>query len=312
MNSLSTDKSNNYPIGIFLWRRHAHLDTILQEIIKYGPSKLYLYIDGARNHDDEVGINNVLQTCRLNLNNVAFEVSYDIAKEHLGLNKRFRSGLNHLFTNELCAIVLEDDTIPSPFFFEFCSYYLKNCYHRTDIVAINGFFKSNNMFLSKHDIKGAFTHHIFNPWGWASWSHKILPLYNPDLKKVDWWQGLWVFSMWWNFDLYRLRLKLLNDVKSGKLQTWDVQLQWSIFLAHKKVLTTPINLISNVGNDTLASTFVASSKDFNQPLETANSLIFDNPIKHIIDYDKLLCHSKSNYRFIIKRITQLKDKLFLR
>ena len=91
--------------------------------------------------------------------------------------------------------------------------------------------------------------------GWAGWANYQTLLLNPDLKNVNWWQGLWVFSLWWNLDLYRLRVKLLNDIKSGKLQTWDVQLQWSIFLAHKKVLTAPINLISGCFTNPNSSTF---------------------------------------------------------
>ena len=310
MNNITNSKSEKVAVGIFLWRRNAHLDVILREIINYGPSKLYVFIDGARNENDLVGINNVLNTCKTNLNHVEFEVAYDIAEKHFGLNKRFRTGIQELFSNEKCAIVLEDDTIPSPFFFEFCSYYLKKCYQDSDIVAINGFLKSDNSFVVNHDVKGAFTHHIFNPWGWASWSHKILPIYNPDIKKVNWLQSFCVFSLWWNFDLFRLRSRLLKDIEMGKLNTWDVQLQWSIFLHHKRVLTSPLNLISNVGNDNLASTSIASSKDFNRPLDNGALDIFRYDIKHLNEYDKVLSNSKSNYRFLIKKIYKLKQRFF--
>lgn len=298
-----------YPVAIFLWRRRINLDVILGEIIKYGPSHLYIFVDGARNEEDRQDINLVVQICNSNLLGKNIEFTYDMAPTHFGLHHRYRTGINTLFSKEECAIILEDDTIPSPDFFDFCSFYLKELFHRKDIVAINGFLKTDDDFLTANNVKGAFTHHIFNPWGWASWSHKLLPLYNPDIKSVSWWQSLWVFILWRNIELFNLRCRLLREVESGKLITWDVQLQWSIFLKHKKVLTSPINLVSNVGNDEFASTFVAGSKDFNQPTEK-NKLDFLNwPIRHIKEYDKVLSRSKSNYRYFIKKLIRLKQSV---
>lgn len=309
MNSNIKNASPKYPVAIFLWRRRVNLDVILGEIKKYDPPHLYIFVDGARNAEDKQEIDLVVQICNNKLLGTNIGITYDMAPVHFGLHKRYRTGINTLFNKAESAIILEDDTIPSPDFFEFCSYNLTECYHRKDIVAINGFLKTDDDFLKELNVKEAFTHHIFNPWGWASWSHKILPLYNPDIKKVSWWQSLWVFTLWWNFDLFYLRRRLLRDVESGKLITWDVQLQWSIFLKHKKVLTSPINLISNVGNDEFASTFVAGSKDFNQPTVKNKLDFLNSPIRHIKEYDMVLSRSKSNYRFFIKKLQKLKQRV---
>lgn len=312
MNNRASTTNKSYAVGVFMWRRDAHLALILEAIKQYGPSKLYLFVDGARNENDQVDINRVLSTCKIALQNVPFEVIYDVAPNHIGLNKRFRTGIHHLFSAEPCAIVLEDDTIPALSFFEFCTYYLSACFDSKDIVAINGYFKMGTSFDKDHSLKGPFTHHIFNPWGWASWGHKILPLYNPDIQSVNVWQSFRVFSLWWNLDLYRLRRKLLHNIESGILNTWDVQLQWSIFLARKKVLTTPINLISNVGNDALASTFIAGSADFNQPVSELPSDFYSSEIRHLPSYDFILCRSKPNRVYIKKQIRKIADKLFFK
>lgn len=310
MNNKASVTTISYAVGVFMWRRDAHLDLILEAIKQYGPSKLYLFVDGARNDDDQVDINRVLHTCEIALQNVSFDVVYDVAPAHMGLNKRFRTGIHRLFSMEPCAIVLEDDTIPASSFFDFCSYYLSTCFDSRDIVAINGYFKMGTTFADEYSLKGPFTHHIFNPWGWASWGHKILPLYNPDIKSVNVWQSFRVFALWWNIDVYRLRRKLLRNIELGILNTWDVQLQWSLFLARKKVITTPVNLISNVGNDSLASTFIAGSNDFNQPVAELSPDIYSAAIRYLPKYDHVLCRSKSNGVYIKKQIKKVLGKFF--
>jgi hypothetical protein len=310
MNKETSSANIKYAVGVFMWRRDAHLTLILEAIKQYGPSKLYLFVDGARSEEDQVGINQVLNTCESVLQDVLFEVVYDIAPNHMGLNRRFRTGIHRLFSAEACAIVLEDDTIPALSFFEYCNYYLSACFDNNDIVAINGYFKMGTSFVKENNLKGPFTHYIFNPWGWASWGHKILPLYNPDIQSVNIWQSLRVFSLWWNLDVYRLRRKLLRNIELGILNTWDVQLQWSIFLARKKVLTTPINLVSNVGNDALATTFIAGSTDFNQPVGELSANFYLAKIRHLPSYDYILCRSKTNRVFIKKQVRKVVDNFF--
>lgn len=297
-------ENTKYAVGMFMWRREAHIANILQVIKRYNPTRLYLFFDGPRNLDDERAIETVKQLCSSTLNNVSFEVIVDALQEHGGLNKRFRTGLNRIFTEEPAAIILEDDTVPDITFFEYCSFYLTHFQNRNDIVAINGFYKYVPRFAHRFHPNTPFTNYIFNPWGWASWSHKFLPLYNPDIKSVSWWNAIRVFFLWKNFDLYRLRRRLLRDVETGKLHTWDVQLQWSLFLARKKVLTPHINLIQNVGNDSLASTFVAGASDFEQKAGNINNDAMILSVPHIPDYDLALCKSKRNLAYLKKLISR--------
>ena len=292
--------NHKYAVGMFMWRREAHIATILEVIKTYNPARLYLFFDGPRNPEDAQDIETVMQLCTTTLNNVSFEVVIDALQVHGGLNKRFRTGLARIFNEESAAIILEDDTVPDPTFFEYCSFYLTHFNHRNDIIALNGFYKNVPGFTHRFHPASPFTNYIFNPWGWASWSHKFIPLYNPDIKTISWWHAIRVFFLWKNFDIYRLRRRLLHDVETGKLQTWDVQLQWSIFLNRKKVLTPHVNLIQNVGNDALASTFVAGASDFNQKAGSISKDDMILSVPHIPDYDLALCKSKRNITFLKK------------
>lgn len=292
--------SNKYAVGMFMWRREANIEAILKQVIAYGPTQLFLFFDGPRNPIEQQEIDQVKSVCMRLLHNVPFTVVVDALPIHGGLNKRFRTGLHRLFSEAPAAIVLEDDTVPDASFFDYCSFYLSQFFDREDIVAINGFYKKVASFEAKHKVQGPFTNYIFNPWGWASWSHKFQPLYNPDIKTISWWQAIRVFLLWRNFDIYKLRRRLLRDVETGKLHTWDVQLQWSLFLAEKKVLTPSVNLIQNVGNDALASTFVAGASDFEQKANHLDSTYFNIQVPHWPDYDLALCKSKRNLKFLRK------------
>lgn len=291
-----------YAVGMFMWRREANIEAILKQVIAYGPPHFYLFFDGARNASEQLEIDQVKSICSHLLQSVPFDVIIDALPSHGGLNKRFRTGLHRIFSEAPCAIILEDDTVPDASFFEYCTYYLTHFFDREDIVAINGFYKKVATFESKYAVETPFTNYIFNPWGWASWSHKFQPLYNPDIKSVTWWQAIRVFLLWMNFDIFRLRRRLLRDVETGKLHTWDVQLQWSLFLKGKKVLTPPVNLIQNVGNDALASTHVAGVSDFQQKAVHMRKTHFKNQVPHWPDYDLVLCKSRRNLKFIRKVI----------
>lgn len=130
------------------------------------------------------------------------------------------------------------------------------------------------------------------------------------LKVYHFLTALAFFCLWGNLDLYQLRRRLLRDVESNKLHTWDVQLQWSIFLAKKKVLTPPVNLVKNVGNDSLASTFVAGKSDFEQDYFNLPEATLQLETSHLPSYDIELCRSKSNLVYIKNKLRNIKGKLF--
>ena len=56
------------------------------------------------------------------LDNISWDCKVEklYSNENLGLKKRFKSGLDTIFSQEESLIILEDDTLPTVSFFRFC------------------------------------------------------------------------------------------------------------------------------------------------------------------------------------------------
>ena len=61
------------------------------------------------------------------------------ADRHMGLYQRWHSGLNEIFKKEKSLIILEDDTLPSKTFFQFCDQMLVKYQYNHQISQINGY-----------------------------------------------------------------------------------------------------------------------------------------------------------------------------
>ncbi len=90
----------------------------------------------------------------------------DYAAENLGCRDRVASGLDRVFAEVEEAIILEDDCLPDPSFFGFCSELLARYRHDERIMHIGG----TNLAAGRIRTADSywFTHHAWI-WGWATW-----------------------------------------------------------------------------------------------------------------------------------------------
>ena len=247
--------NKKYPVALFLWQRPENTKIILEKIASYMPDKLLIVVDGPRNDTDKVNIQAVLDEITKIEQVCSFPVLINAAEIHFGLKKRFVTGFEWIFNNvEEEIIVLEDDTIPSISFFQYCSTALEHYKSDRQVAVICGSYRLHDDHRLHEKITEPFFNNIFCAWGWATWKSKFVPLYNPNLKRFN--KLIKINSIYHmkNYDLFKKRYTVLKKIIDGKLDTWDVQLQWNIILNKKKVLTPHINLIFNNGLDELAAT----------------------------------------------------------
>ena len=85
---------------------------------------------------------------------------------NLGCAKRVQTGLDYVFENEEMAIILEDDTLPDPSFFNFCEELLERYKHDKRVAHISGC----NLHSNAVNFKESYCFSsIVNIWGWATW-----------------------------------------------------------------------------------------------------------------------------------------------
>jgi len=150
-----------------MFNRPDSTKRVIQAVVEAAPRAVYLIADGPRPdhlHDVEA-----CETVR----QIATEQDWScpvhtlFAPANMGLKNRFVSGLDWLFDREEQAIILEDDCVPDPSFFRYCTELLERYRDDERVGMISG-----NNFLRGETVSDDSYFFSTDPriWGWATWS----------------------------------------------------------------------------------------------------------------------------------------------
>jgi len=246
------------PVVLIIFNRPEHTRKVLEQIRQIRPKKLYVIADGPRAEkplDPEL----VLE-CRRLADAIDWncDVVRDYSEKNLGCRERVVTGLSKVFNQEDRAVILEDDCLPSKSFFYFMKTLLDRYADDTRVGSIGGTLPTGicapgqeSYFFSKYP----------QIWGWGTWS-RVWKNYDasilewPDLRKTDFLErqlrNKKSIKRWkWNFD----------RIYNNKIDTWDYQFVFNIWLHNMITVMPSKNLISNIGFGPEAThTFDSSSK----------------------------------------------------
>ncbi|MDX9751327.1 MAG: nucleotide-diphospho-sugar transferase [Flavobacteriales bacterium] len=232
------------PVLFLIFNRPDTTARVFEQVRRARPPKLYVAGDGPRKH--RTGEADVVQQVRravLDRVDWPCEVHTLLREENLGCRRAVSSAITWFFTHEERGIILEDDCLPSPSFFPFCTELLER--HKDDerIAGITG---DHRPLESHHppDTYGLVGYPLI--WGWASW-RRVWQHYDVDMKG---WTGD-------PDDLPRLAAKPRNTkrflrtvfdaVKAGEIDTWDFQFNYLCQERRMDFLHPHVNLITNIG-----------------------------------------------------------------
>ena len=233
------------PVALIIFNRPDKTKIVFEEIRKAKPAELFIIADGPRKNVDKDY--HLCNKTREVVENIDWDchVYKNYSEINLGTRVRPSSGLEWVFTKTDEAIILEDDCLPHPSFFEYCQTLLEHHKNNYNINMISG---SN--FISKYSNKNysyyfSVFHHF---WGWATWKRswelfdlemkswpalkasKLLYQTIPDKKSAKYWETLF------------------DDVYNGKISTsWDYQWYYSSWKNKNLAIIPSVNLISNIG-----------------------------------------------------------------
>lgn len=244
--------SMDTPVLLIAWRRPHTLRQVIHAIRPVAPTRLYVACDGPNPNrpgeaervaatraviEDEIGwpckierlYSDVNQGCRLGVS-LAITWFFDQVEE---------------------GIILEDDCVPHPAFFPFCTTLLERYRNDMRVWCISG----NNFQNGQWRGDGSYYFSRYNHcWGWASW-RRCWQHYDANLSK---WPALrdsgflkTIFpdsaeSKYWSRIWQRL-------IDTGIPNTWDYQWTFTCLMNNGLTALPNRNLVHNVGFGAYAS-----------------------------------------------------------
>lgn len=174
------------------------------------------------------------------------DVRFNFAEQNLGCKQRVSSGLDWVFSQVERAIVLEDDCLPHPTFFDFCDALLDRYANDERVWAITG---SNFQNGQVHGEAAYYFARYNHCWGWASW-RRAWEHYRGDLPFWPTWRD----SASWAALLpdpveRRYWAKNFDRVYHNAIDSWAYAWLASIWHGGGLTATPNVNLIHNIGFD---------------------------------------------------------------
>jgi len=207
------------------------------------PAKLYVAADGPRKNKPGEDL-----LCKKTRDLIQIDWPCELKtlyrESNLGCGRAVSAALNWFFEQEESGIIIEDDILPHPSFFEYCQKMLEKYKDDESVMHINGCNFQDG--IKRGD--GSYYFSAFpHVWGWAGW-RRAWKRYDFNLSDVNYFYNLNKLAYYfrdkkiWNY-WYPIFFKMNQKM----IDTWDYQWNYAIWNSKGKVITPQVNMISNIG-----------------------------------------------------------------
>lgn len=228
------------PVAFFIFNRPDVTAKVFAKIAAARPRKLLLVADAPRSAEETDGC----RAARAVVEKIDWEceVLRNFSEVNLGCRRRVSSGLDWVFSQVEEAIILEDDCLPTPSFFDYCSNLLERYRDDERIMHISG--DNFQRGQSRTDASYYFSHypHI---WGWASW-RRAWQYY--DVTMATWPANrALIRGLFANEEEANFWAEKFDRVYAGKIDTWAHQWTYTCLSQSGLTIAPNVNLVSNIG-----------------------------------------------------------------
>ena len=237
-------ESFSTPVLFILFNRPDTTRRVFEAIRQVKPSRLYIAADGPRENKpgEDLKVHAVREYAMSNID-WGCEVKTLFREKNLGCKLGVSCAIDWFFENEEEGIILEDDTLPDVSFFPFCAQLLEKYRQDERVMMISGDnFQRGGKTCSYSYYFSKYCH----IWGWASWRrawkhYDVNMRFWPELREKASLLGILDKKeyVYWS--------KYFDDIFSGRVDTWDVQLVFSCFIQKAVAISPAVNLVSNIG-----------------------------------------------------------------
>lgn len=239
--------TTNEPVLLIAFNRPDEFTALIERLRETQPRHLYVAIDGPRagNADDAINVSR----CRDLVATIDWtqDVRTNFQEHNLGCGRGVATALNWFFESEERGIILEDDILPQPSFFDFCSELLDRFEDDDRVFAISGC----NFVPPAHQSQPASSYRfsrVPHIWGWATW-RRSWDLYRFDMS--EWTTRMSNRRLWRvsgrspsGFVFWR---SIFDLMARQQVDTWDMQLVFEGMVRDMWTATSNVNLVDNIG-----------------------------------------------------------------
>ena len=239
--------TTNEPLLLIAFNRPDEFTALIERLREIQPSRIYVAIDGPRvgNAQDTLEVSR----CRYLVSTIDWtqDVRTNFHEHNLGCGLGVATALEWFFAHEERGIILEDDILPQPSFFDYCTELLDHYEDDERVLAISGcnFVPLEHQSRPEYSYRFSRVPHI---WGWATW-RRSWALY--DLDMSDWTSRMSSRRLWKvsgrspaGFVFWRSIFDLMSR---KQVDTWDMQLVFEGMVREMWTATSNVNLVDNIG-----------------------------------------------------------------
>ncbi len=233
------------PVLLIIFNRPKITQLVFDAIKQQKPKQLFVAADGPRQDKKED-----IEKCRAT-RKIIEQVDWNCdlktlyRDENIGCGYGPSKGISWFFEHVEEGIILEDDCLPSPSFFTYCTELL--CLYKTneDIYMINGF---NSLGRWNDQNQSYFKTHISASWGWATWKRAWGKFeYNIDGWKIQENKAKILNALGKQKYFNQFGKDFDHIVKHNPSDIWDVQWLYARLFNNGMTLNPALNLVSNIG-----------------------------------------------------------------
>jgi len=241
------DKVNkvNVPVALIIFNRPEMTEKVFEVIRRVRPGQLFIIADGPR--DDTPSDVALCRAARAVFDKVDWpcEQHRNFSDDNMGCGKRPVSGISWVFEHVDKAIILEDDCLPHPTFFQFCEELLYRYQDDQRIMHIAGY----NRGISRN--KGNYSYFFSKLplcWGWATWRRAWCHFdfdinHFEDIRAQGLFDGL--LGERHSERFWEKRFESLKQ--SARVDIWDFQWDFACWIQSGLAIVPNVNLVRNIG-----------------------------------------------------------------
>jgi hypothetical protein len=237
---------NSIVIGVFCYNRPAKLKVCIEALLENPECSsldIIFFSDGFKSQADKFGVLEVRDYID-SLSGFKRVIKH-FREQNYSTGPNFEIGLKYLASNYNKFIIVEDDLVVSPNYIKYLVDALEFYKHEESVFCVTGY-----VFPLRLDDYAFDTvvYKRFCSYGWASWSNRFCSVIwdNDELRKLM--HDSKGFTRRLNEEGRDLG-RMLRKQLSGKISTWDIQMQTHVAENRLKVIYPVLSKVENIGFD---------------------------------------------------------------